>query len=88
MNSDKSHSSSAKSNYSSAVHPYQRVLTSFSTGTKKKVKVAGATVETHGTPTPGNTGGKLYDKIRSGVQATHKQPLAQPTATQAPKKKP
>jgi hypothetical protein len=70
-----------KSNYSGAQqqanNPYSRVLSSFSTGTKKKVKVAlmenivtttTATVE-HPQQVSSSIGTKLYEKIKSGMQA-------------------
>jgi hypothetical protein len=82
-----------KSNYSTAGHPYQRVLTSFSTGTKKKVKVTAANTETsqHQTPSSTHSGNKLYEKIRTGMQATlsvKQQPIqTQPYASAVQTKK-
>lgn len=79
--SDKSHTSSMKSNYSAAQqqanNPYSRVLSSFSTGTKKKVKVAlmenivtttTAAID-HPQQVSSSIGTKLYEKIKSGMQA-------------------
>ncbi|TNV86732.1 hypothetical protein FGO68_gene17483 [Halteria grandinella] len=75
MNSDKS----GKSVQSGAqvTHPYQRVLTSFSTNTatglnsisKKKVKVTPQQLEP--TSHHGTLGAKLYDKIRTGINPNH-----------------
>ena len=84
LNSDKSHSSSVKSNYSNGhQHPYQRVLTSLSTGTKKKVKV-GTTGPSNVDPSSTTSGNKLYEKIRSGMQATLGSTVKQPTSHQYP----
>ena len=77
--SEKSHTSSMKSNYSAAQqqanNPYSRVLSSFSTGTKKKVKVAlmenivtTAAID-HQQQVSSSIGTKLYEKIKSGMQA-------------------
>ena len=74
--SDKSHGSNLKgSNYSatgSNSNPYSRVMTSFSTGTKKKVKAPPpVTIEpvqqVHFTSASGSLGSKLYDKIKTGM---------------------
>jgi hypothetical protein len=76
--SDKSQGSNLKgSNYSATAsnqNPYQRVMTSFSTGTKKKVKAPPPVMiePVHSMPmtsASGSLGGKLYDKIKTGVQA-------------------
>ena len=76
--SEKSHTSSMKSNYSSAQqqqanNPYSRVLSGISTGTKKKVKVAllDNIITTAAPPQVSNSsiGTKLYEKIKSGMQA-------------------
>lgn len=73
--SDKSHTSSMKSNYSGNVaaaatgnqtNPYQRVMTSFSSATKKKVKTLAAPESSGGN---NNFGSKLYEKIKTGMQA-------------------
>jgi hypothetical protein len=68
-----------KSNYSSAQqqaanNPYTRVLSSFSTGTKKKVKVAlmdniVTTAAVAPQQVSSSIGTKLYEKIKSGMQA-------------------
>jgi len=80
-NSDKSNSSSLKSNYSAgagASNPYQRVLSSFNaTAAKKKIKGSGGNLDSHQDPAPNSSAGaavtsmgsKLYEKIKSGMQA-------------------